>query len=75
LHVGEAVGVGAGEEEFGGDEWADERCDAVPGLAELETGGGAGGVADYDGVGVGGGFEGGETAGNDEGASAETWEG
>lgn len=75
LHVGEAVRVGPAEEELGGDEGADEGSDTVPRLAELETGRGGGGVTDDDGVRVGSRLKGGETAGDDESASAEAAEG
>lgn len=38
LHIDEVMGVLAGEEELGGDQGTDERCNTVPGLAELQTG-------------------------------------
>nr|POF04557.1 hypothetical protein CFP56_56038 [Quercus suber] len=79
LHVGEVVGALAAEESLGGDEWADETRDTVPSvrfrqLRELETRGGCSWVTDDDGVGVGSSLQGGETAGDDKGASQETTE-
>lgn len=69
------MGVGTAEEELGGDERPDEGGNTVPGLAELQTSGSAGRVADDDGVRVGSRLESCKTAGNDESACAEATEG
>lgn len=74
LHVGEVVRVLTGEESLGSDEGTDERSDTVPGLAELETRRGSLGVTNDNGVRVGGSLKGSKTAGDHQGASAETTE-
>ena len=66
LDVGQAVLVGAVEESVRGDQRANEGCNTVPGLAELQAAGGSLGVSDDGGVRVGSGLEGSKTASNNE---------
>jgi hypothetical protein len=66
------VSVLAGKEELGGDQGADERCHAVPRLAELEASRGAGWVTNDYSVGVCCRLEGSKTTGNDKSACTET---
>lgn len=75
LHVGEVVGVGAGEEGMGGNEWSNEGSDTVPSLAELQTSGGGLGSTNDDSVRVGGSLESSKAAGDDESAGTEATEG
>lgn len=75
LHVCKVGGVLACEEELASDQGANKRRDAVPGLAELESGGSRCRVTDNDSVRVGCCLEGSETACDDEGADAEAAEG
>jgi hypothetical protein len=50
LHIGKVVGILAGEEGLGGNEWTDEGSNTVPCLAELQTRRGGSWVTNDDGV-------------------------
>lgn len=66
LDVGEVVGVGTIEEGVRSNQWSDEGCYTVPALAELQSACGGCWVANNGCVRVGRGFQGGQTASNDE---------
>jgi len=72
LDIGEVISVLAGKEELRGNEGTDERSDAVPRLAELETSGSSGRGPNDSSIRVGSGLKGSKTAGNNQSACAET---
>jgi hypothetical protein len=75
LNIDQVVGILASEKELGSDQWADEGGDTVPRLAELETSGCRGWVADDNSVRVGGSFESSKATGDNKSAGAETTKG
>jgi len=75
LDIDQVVCVLASEEKLGGNERADERCNAIPRLTELKSGRCAGRVTDDNSVGIGRSFKSCKSTSNHESAGTKSTEG